>query len=273
VVRIDKIRHKIERAKKHIQGLDLAQQLFIDSDPYVVESHYDPDWEDKGRTIYRVLGLPAIPYDISLITGDAIHNLRTALDHLAYCLAEVSSPQGFDERLISFPICESVNEHEAKLGGQIKGILRQDVIDAMRLAEPYKGGKGYGNTLWRLHKLDIIDKHRLLIAFGFGFRKWGIDAPWRVVRHVLGEVPQITKLGAERVWFDPESGLQISCLEQNQAILVWEGDIEPHQKVHFAFDIALREPTVMEANPLLKSLRVMAEAVDSTVARFAPFLV
>jgi hypothetical protein len=98
--RIDKIRHKIERANKHIKDLDLVNRSFIDPEPYVVEPHYDPNWGDKGRTIYRVLGLPTIPDDISLITGDAIHNLRSALDHLAYSLAEVSSPQGFDERRV-----------------------------------------------------------------------------------------------------------------------------------------------------------------------------
>jgi hypothetical protein len=143
----------------------------------------------------------------------------------------------------------------------------------MRLVEPYKGGKGYGNTLWRLHRLDIIDKHRLLIAFGFGLRKWGINVPWRIINQVLGEVPQITELGTERVWFDPVAGLQISCLEQNQVILVWEGDIESQQKVHFAFDMALREPAIIEANSLLESLRVMADAVNNVVTQFVPFLV
>ncbi len=271
--KIDLIRQKIKWANKHIQNLDLINRSFIDPEPYVVEPYYDPNWGDKGRTIYRVIDLPTIPEDIPLITGDAIHNLRSALDHLAYSLAEISSPQGFDETEICFPISECVNKHEAKLGGEIKRILRQDFINAMRLVEPYKGGKGYGNTLWRLHKLDIIDKHRLLIAFGFGFRKWGIDAPWRVVRHVLGEVPQITKLGTERVWFDPVSGLQISCLEQNQVILVWEGNIETQQKVNFAFEIALREPAIVEANPLLESLRIMADAVDNVVTGFTPFLV
>jgi hypothetical protein len=188
-------------------------------------------------------------------------------------LAEVSSPQGFDETKIFFPISECVNKHDAELRGKIKSILRQDIIKAIRSVEPYEGGKGNGDTLWRLHKLDIIDKHRLLIAVAYTFKHWGVDISWREVRQVVGETSEITAYGAEQAWFNPLLGTVISPLEQNQPILVAEGDMEAHTKIKFAFDIALREPTVMKANPLLESLSFMADAVDNVVADFAPFLV
>jgi hypothetical protein len=273
--RIDKIRHKIERAKKHIQDLDLAKRAFLDSspNPYVVESHYYSERGDKGQTIYRVVSMEPVPEPIPLITGDAIHNLRSALDHLAYCLADVSSPHGFDESVSFFSISECVNKHEAQLGGKIKGILRQDIIEAIRRVEPYEGGKGHGDTLWRLHQLDIIDKHRLLIAVSYRFKHWGVNVTWHEVRQIAGESSEITGFGTEPAWFDPLLGTVVSPLEENQVILVAEGDMEAHTKIKFAFDIALREPTVMKANPLLESLSFMADAVDSVVASFAPFLV
>jgi hypothetical protein len=49
--------------------------------------------------------------------------------------------------------------------------------------------------------------------------------------------------------------------------------MEVQRKIKFSFDITLGETTVMEAKPLLESLSGMADAVDSVVTSFAPFLV
>jgi hypothetical protein len=44
-------------------------------------------------------------------------------------------------------------------GGKIK-YLRQNVIDVLNTIKPYKGGN---DALWKLSKLNNIDKHRLLV--------------------------------------------------------------------------------------------------------------
>ncbi len=160
---LDKIRVKIERAKEHIQNFDSAKRIFLESNPYVVASRYLPDFGEQGQTVYHLAKAVAIPERLSLIAGDAIHNLRCALDYLAYQLAEASSPGGFDENKSFFPISDGLDNYEARLRGDLKSILRQEVIDTLRTLQPYKGGKGHGNTLWCLHRLDILDKHRLLI--------------------------------------------------------------------------------------------------------------
>ena len=46
--------------------------------------------------------------------------------------------------------------------------MRQDAIDAIRALEPYKGGKG--ENLWVLHRLNNIDKHRLIVTVGSSFQ-------------------------------------------------------------------------------------------------------
>ena len=40
--------------------------------------------------------------------------------------------------------------------------MGQDAEDAISAVEPYEGGKG--DLLWRLHRLSIVDKHRLPLA-------------------------------------------------------------------------------------------------------------
>jgi hypothetical protein len=86
---LDKIRVKIERAKEHIQNFDSAKRIFLESNPYVVASRYLPDFGEQGQTVYHLAKAVAIPERLSLIAGDAIHNLRCALDYLAYQLADL----------------------------------------------------------------------------------------------------------------------------------------------------------------------------------------
>jgi hypothetical protein len=41
--------------------------------------------------------------------------------------------------------------------------MRQEAIDAIDATKPYAGGN---DALWRIHKLNNVDKHRLLITVG-----------------------------------------------------------------------------------------------------------
>jgi len=47
-------------------------------------------------------------------------------------------------------------------------------INAIDTTEPYQGGKGH--SLWVLHKLNNIDKHRLLITVGSAYRSFNVGA-------------------------------------------------------------------------------------------------
>jgi len=80
--RLPLIFYKVERAEKHIEDLLLACEAFFDSKPYEIEIKVDPD---KSERSYHLVRMAEVPDEIMLICGDAIHNLRSALDYLAYC--------------------------------------------------------------------------------------------------------------------------------------------------------------------------------------------
>jgi hypothetical protein len=42
------------------------------------------DDPNTGNRIYKVIDIPPIDDEIPLITADAVHNIRSALDHLAH---------------------------------------------------------------------------------------------------------------------------------------------------------------------------------------------
>jgi hypothetical protein len=100
----------------------------------------------------------AIDPDIPMITGDAVHNLRSALDLLAWALyARRTKGKGTH---IYFPIFETPKKYKSGSERKVEGISEAD-IEAITLLKPYKGGNDH---LWGLHELDITDKHRLLIT-------------------------------------------------------------------------------------------------------------
>jgi hypothetical protein len=76
---ITDIRTKIDRAEKHIA--DLYQALILVAQGYQVGIKHDLS---RNERVHYVGKLPEIPPDISLIAGDVLHNVRSALDHVAY---------------------------------------------------------------------------------------------------------------------------------------------------------------------------------------------
>src|SRR5436309_676011 len=155
-----RIKLKIERAKEHIRNLDCAVQAFRDSDPYGFRIEDDLKTGDK---IHRIHIRKETPDSFALMSGDAIHNLRSALDHLAWQLViangnvPVSGGGG-----TQFPIYDP-NPKAKSLQGVIQGISpnAQKLIDGIK---PYKGGN---DDFWILHQFDILDKHKLLVVTAF----------------------------------------------------------------------------------------------------------
>jgi hypothetical protein len=164
---------KTERAKKHLfdtEALARASRKGIRGTPYM-----------KGQRSRR--GEPILVVDISVLTGagDVVHNLRSALDHLAWELAkwETGLPKSPDK--CCFPIGRSFDNYKTiKQGGAVAGMSpeAEKAIDDLR---PYKKGT---EPLWRIHHLDIVDKHRHLLIAGYQISFLGTSLPgtWSTVK-------------------------------------------------------------------------------------------
>src|SRR5271156_1341219 len=81
------VRSKIERAKKHVTDLDIAIRSFCESQPYTIATKQKPEIE---HTTLCVENVQPVPDSITLIVGDAVHNLRSSLDHLAWQLVDAA---------------------------------------------------------------------------------------------------------------------------------------------------------------------------------------
>ncbi len=148
---------KIERAERHIRDLQRAIDAFNARHPY---PYVVQDDAERGSRDITFEVRETIPDELGLIAGDAIHNLRSALDIM---LCDVAAMHGDPSREIRFPFRDDANELEAHILKKIKR-LPVKVIDVIRKLKPSKAQNGGNNLLRALHDLDITDKHRLIVT-------------------------------------------------------------------------------------------------------------
>jgi hypothetical protein len=163
---------KVARAKKHVNDLQAEVTQFLNTQPYKVSTKRD---RQTRKLIYYVASVEPTPDNLPLIAGDAIQNLLSALDHLAYQIVCCDTGQNPPPNpgQIYFPIGGiSAKEYEAVKVRKIKG-ARKETLDAIDAIKPYRGGN---DLLWSLHGLNNIDKHRLLITVGSRYRSFNFGA-------------------------------------------------------------------------------------------------
>jgi hypothetical protein len=95
------IRAKIQRAEKHISDLNVEVSAFLATNPYSAIRHDDPK---TGNYELRLWTRDCLPQLLTIL-GDAIHNLRSALDHLACELVRANGGTVTDQT--AFPIARS----------------------------------------------------------------------------------------------------------------------------------------------------------------------
>lgn len=145
-------RLKLDRARYHIQA---AEQL--------ISEHFASDWytaefKQGGAGDYSLsVKFRGPPKTLSAIVGDAVHNLRAALDLLAVRLVELANHETKD---VMFPFSKDAASFAAMLARRNLHHASQADQQALAQLQPYHGGNV---DLRALHDLDIQDKHRDLI--------------------------------------------------------------------------------------------------------------
>jgi hypothetical protein len=118
--------------------------------------------EQDGWHVARLRILAPVPPRVSCIVGDIIHNLRSALDHLACLIVENSGAAV--TRTTQFPITESASRFAEVVQKQLGGV-GAPFLKFVENLQPFSSQAPSPNRLEVIHRLDIKDKHRnLLIA-------------------------------------------------------------------------------------------------------------
>ncbi len=106
------------------------------------------------------------PAEWGLGLGDAVHNFRSAVDHVAWALYKRgATPNLRDslERNVSFPISDDRVKFNRSLERKLPGVTRTDIA-LVRRCQPYRAGKRNlrRHVLLVLDELSRKDKHRAI---------------------------------------------------------------------------------------------------------------
>jgi hypothetical protein len=166
---------KLARARRHIEGLREAAM----GREFKVELEYRLNL--FGDVEFVVVAIDDPPLDLASIIGDAVHNVRSALDHLVCALARAEGHDCEHPRT-AFPILwqprdwswwsdvELWNARWRELANNSMKLLRDDDREFFRSVQPYHAfwpteniGSVYEHPLAMVERLWQIDKHRLLL--------------------------------------------------------------------------------------------------------------
>jgi hypothetical protein len=230
------VRVKIERAKKHLG--DLAAKILALSHTTIIARD-----ANGGAPPSHFKRVPTLSFDVVAIAGDVVHNLRSALDHLAMQLAIVGSTESGrpltekEIRQIEFPIAETDAKYESDKARKVKG-MRPEAVKALDMLKPYKGGN---DPLWRIHELDNIDKHRALFTTAHDFL---FTSDWLDGGYLLKtDKPNFTGVESE--------------VEKN---------------IQAEIEEAVSQTQVAQTNALPPSLHQLVDFVENLVRSFEPML-
>lgn len=244
---------KLERAEHHIFALREFWGGFIKGGAYPILSQ---DAWDGSHRMYYLGSVAPIPADVPLIVGDAIHNLRSALDHLAYRLVSVGKQSPGPFKRIYFPIAKSPIEFEAKIR-DLKKCLTPSAVSALTKVEAFLGGTG--EIYWHIHRLNIIDKHRLLLTVTSQNRLRSMS-PGEIAKirsMFLGVLENIPEANDPKMFL--KSGIRHLSLETDHVL-----DILPisevHETMHFPIELAFGESEVND-KPVVEMLQQAATII------------
>lgn len=264
--RLEVIGVKVERAKEHLRSLETEVRSYLASTPYVVGTRRDPE---SRRLIYFLVSVQPTPLKISAILGDSIHNLRSALDHLAYQLVSVGTGKAPSSH-VYFPIADDRTKYLEQRRHQIKGASPQ-AIAAVDALTPYKGGS---DTLWKLHKLNNVDKHRVLITAGSAFQSVNIGPHLgREMQKQLASTPlasKVSELPPLDLFLRPAD--RLFPLKQGDELFIDAPEAVSDEKLQFRFEVAFGEQDVIFGEPIIETLASMVTCVENLVPPFESHL-
>lgn len=170
--RIKGVQWKVWRAERQLNALNRGIAQHLEGNAYSLVGNFEP--EASEDFVVRVHARRPISTNWPLMIGEIAHNLRSALDHLAWQLAGPNPPAK-----TGFPIFLKSKDYNRSKGPgsghyMVRGMSGK-AKRAIRDLQPYRRAKLRGKTadsdpLWLLHELNRVDKHQLLQVAAFNLQ-------------------------------------------------------------------------------------------------------
>jgi len=153
---LDGSRARIQRAGDHLEALDATLTRFAKDGSFRIASERDADTEEYVMRIYSERQPPVPPPIIaSVMVGDCLNSLRSALDYVVWQLAKTPSKKN------QFPIFDTPKLFEKESKRYLFSVPTK-LWAKFESLQPYPG-RDNTRALGILAKLNDADKHRLLL--------------------------------------------------------------------------------------------------------------
>lgn len=191
---------KVRWAKRRRDTLDryIARTGCVDENRPRIGVRYDRDLQCHAVYVNRMPDLTMFTERSSLLIGDVVHNLRSALDHLAFQLAlKATNGSPPNERRIQFPIEDGESTFRERCSAKNRSgyIADLDPGDQTIIGEFQPCDRRYSvyragltvHPLGLLRDLNDTDKHRLLTRTIFAptnIQKAGMEVGLIMYSHI-----------------------------------------------------------------------------------------
>jgi hypothetical protein len=238
---------KLDRADKHITDVKGYVEAFNGGRDYVAFTEYDADTD----TTPIKLRFDALPDRFTACAAaDAIQNMRSALDHLAWQVhlryrAAGNPPLGMKK--VSFGIYEGRDEYikpaSQELIDRIGGLDWAVFLDNVK---PYRGGN---KLLFSLNLANNLDKHRDILDIG--------TIPTGILVYHSPAAPAANvALNGFRRW----------PIQNEITIATYPGKVEVKPNVQTSFDIVLGDIEGIDNESVAETLNKLLGATRSVVS-------
>jgi hypothetical protein len=245
---LDGPRAKVERANHHIRDLVTAVGEFRRVNPDVFIHEHDA----KSKEWVIRANIRRQPNSrVSTALGDAVHNLRSALDILACQFVETAGNPV--TKHTGFPIGDGSGKYETYARRKVKG-ARKEAVQFVLGAEAYPGGNDF---LVALNEVDILDKHRLLLTVVSASH--GLIATTDGIRHQFLPFP-------DNIAISLEHGEEVMRLAEKPYAIIFD----PKKNVQLVAEIAFGDTEIVMGNPIVPFLLQMSQWIGEYIERAAP---
>lgn len=152
---------KWSRANTHIAAMQARFGEWHASAPVSVDAVLRDDRQGIDLIARVPRGIPK--HEWSLDLGDALHNLRSAFDAVAWGMAHFNDAEPMRPKSVTFPICDDIKRWKEAVKAWI-GDLDPEFQERLRIMQPFTYAPDGMTVLSMLHELDIQDKHRDILT-------------------------------------------------------------------------------------------------------------
>lgn len=254
----DSAKLKIERAKHHIRDLNGQVDAYSAQRPLGIFHSFD---SKASQVTYEVKAKIPMPDEIPLILGDAIHNLRSALDLLIYEMVGDKCETDRQRKQVQFPFSKSAQILDATIKAKQVHLAGEKVVQKIKGLKPYPGGN---EMLYGIHALDVTDKHKLIIPISGNAGLASTDLIKAMPEMPVDSKEGVTLILAEGVQFKfnvprPQGSRRARRAARSTTTPEKETDFKPTSSVCFGED----QPFPMQ--PVIAILDALAKETEHVI--------